>query len=252
MKELRTLLIDCRIELRKLVRDFHKTELCERLDVAMQTLAVSAPVELDVKHPPSAANVREIKETSNQVALAWQMAARDLKFTNPALYEAMSKKVMARLETKIMVDQVEELRQLEDSVSELKKLQDGADKLRLDVERERDALLGALADAVPTLDDGGDRVAVALARIDWLKANGAKPVPGGAARPVEEDNPVPSAEMMNLVAAGGRPFSKSQREWCVGEAMVLSGFAFTPMELIEQGDPAIAKIIIDAGQRKFS
>ena len=36
MKELRTLLIDCRIELRKLVRDFHKTELCERLDVAVQ------------------------------------------------------------------------------------------------------------------------------------------------------------------------------------------------------------------------
>ena len=73
-----------------------------------------------------------------------------------------------------------------------------------------------------------------------------------APRVVEEDNPVPSAELMNLVAAGGRQFSKSQREWCVGEAMVLSGFAFTPMELINQGDSAIAKIIIDAGQRKFS
>ena len=38
MKDLRALLIDCRIELRKLVRDFHKTELCERLDVAVQSL----------------------------------------------------------------------------------------------------------------------------------------------------------------------------------------------------------------------
>lgn len=252
MKELRTLLIDCRIELRKLVRDFHKTELCERLDVAMQTLYISAPVELDAKHPPTAANAREIKETSNQVALAWQMAARDLKFSNPALYEAMSKKVMARLETKTLVDQVDELKQLEDSIGDLKRKQDEADKLRHDVERERDALLGALASAVPALDDGGDRVAVALARVDWLKANGAKPAPGGATVKVEEDNPVPSAELMNLVAAGGRKFSKSQREWCVGEAMVLSGFAFTPMELIEQGDSAIAKIIIDAGQRKFS
>ena len=253
MKELRTLLIDCRIELRKLVRDFHKTELCERLDVAMQTLNAAAPVELDIKHPPTAANVREIKETSNQVALAWQMAARDLKFSNPALYDSLSKKVMSRLETKTMVDQVEELKQLEDSVEALKLKQADADKLREAVERERDALLGALADAVPSLNDGGDRVGVALARIDWLKANGAKPaVGGGPSKPVEEDNPVPSAELINLVAAGGRQFSKSQREWCVGEAMVLSGFAFTPMELIEQGDSAIAKIIIDAGQRKFS
>ncbi len=252
MKELRTLLIDCRIELRKLVRDFHKTELCERLDVAMQTLNAAAPVELDVKHPPTAANVREIRETSNQVALAWQMAARDLKFSNPALYDALSKKVMARLETKTLVDQVEELKQLEDSVEALKKTQADADKTRQAVEHERDALLGALASAVPNLSDGDDRVGVALARIDWLKANGAKPVGGGPTRPVEEDNPVPSAELINLVAAGGRQFSKSQREWCVGEAMVLSGFAFTPMELIEQGDSAIAKIIIDAGQRKFS
>ena len=253
MKELRTLLIDCRIELRKLVRDFHKTELCERLDVAMQTLNAAAPVEIDLKHPPTAANVREIKETSNQVALAWQMAARDLKFSNPALYDAMSKKVMSRLETKTLVDQVEELKQLEDSLEALKLKQADADKLREAVERERDALLGALASAVPSLSDGGDRVGVALARIDWLKANGAKPAAGGGpSQPVEEDNPVPSAELMNLVAAGGRQFSKSQREWCVGEAMVLSGFAFTPMELIEQGDSAIAKIIIDAGQRKFS
>ena len=37
MKDLRSLLIDCRIELRKLSRDFQKTELCERLDLAIQS-----------------------------------------------------------------------------------------------------------------------------------------------------------------------------------------------------------------------
>ena len=39
MKDLRPLLIDCRIELRKLARDFQKTELCERLDLAIQQVA---------------------------------------------------------------------------------------------------------------------------------------------------------------------------------------------------------------------
>jgi hypothetical protein len=48
------------------------------------------------------------------------------------------------------------------------------------------------------------------------------------------------------VAAGERPFTDPHREWCVGEAMVLSGFEFTPIELIQQGDAAIAGIIVKA------
>jgi hypothetical protein len=250
MKELRTLLIDCRIELRKLVRDFHKTELCERLDVAVQSLGNATGVEMDLKQPPSANTVREVKETSNQVALAWQTAARDLKFTHPTLYDQMSKKVMSKLGAKTLVDQVDELRQLEDTLGELKKQQQVAEKARHVVEVERDALLGALASAVPELSDGGDRVGVALARIELLKTQSIK---GGGAGPAsgaraaaEEENRVPSPEVLATVAAGARGFTNAQREWCVGEAMVLSGFAFTPMELIEQGDARIAKIIADA------
>src|SRR6187402_3169653 len=168
MKELRTLLIDCRIELRKLVREFHKTELCERLDIAVQSLASAEGVELDLKSTPSAAAVRDVKETSSQVALAWQTAARDLKFSHPTLYDQLSKKVMSKLGLKTLVDQVDELRQLEDTLGELKKQQLIADKAKHAVEVERDALLGALASAVPELSDGGDRVGVALARIELL------------------------------------------------------------------------------------
>lgn len=248
MKQLRTLLIDCRIELRKLVREFHKTELCERLDVAVQSLASAEGVELDLKSPPTANTVREIKETSNQVALAWQMAARDLKFSNPALYDAMSKKVMTRLGTKTLVDQVDELKQLEDTADELKKQTASAEKAREAMEAERDTLLGALASAVPELADGGDRLGVALARIEWLKSQMSK---GGGQRSTasvvnEEENRVPSPEILAVVAAGTRKFTNAQREWCVGEAMVLSGFQLTPMELIEQGDAKIAKIITEA------
>ena len=57
---------------------------------------------------------------------------------------------------------------------------------------------------------------------------------------------IPSEELMSLIAAGGRQFTQAQREWCVGEAMVLSGFQYTPIELIEQGDASIAKIITGA------
>ena len=248
MKQLRTLLIDCRIELRKLVRDFHKTELCERLDVAVQSLG-NADGEVDLKQAPTANTVREVKETSNQVALAWQVASRDLKFSHPTLYDQMSKKVMSKLGVKTLVDQVDELRQLEDTVSELKKHQEVADKARHAVEVERDALLGALATAVPELADGGDRVGVALARIEALKTQASK---GGGERThgarvaAEEENRVPSAEVLATVAAGARRFTNAQREWCVGEAMVLSGFALTPMERIEQGDAKIASIIANA------
>ena len=252
MKELRTLLIDCRIELRKLVRDFHKTELCERLDVAVQSLANASGVEMDLKQPPKAETVQNVKETSSQVALAWQTAARDLKFTHPTLYDQMSKKVMSKLGVKTLVDQVDELRQLEDQVGELKKHQEVADKARHAVEIERDALLGALATAVPELHDGGDRIGVALARIDLLKKQAATGGGGGrssaAAAQAEEENRIPSPEVLATVANGSRRFTNAQREWCVGEAMVLSGFRLTPMELIEQGDQSIAKIITEAQQ----
>lgn len=246
MKELRTLLIDCRIELRRLVRDFHQTPLCERLDAATQQLA-NAPVEAPEQEAASGAGLRQGRETSNQVALAWQLAARDLKFTHPPLYEAMSRKVMARLETRTLVDQVDELRQLEASLDSLREQQVEVDRQRHLVEGERDTLLGALASAVPQLADGGDRIGVALARIDCLVAQATRIAPVVTAATVnEEESRIPGPEVIALIAAGARQFTKAQREWCVGEAMVLSGFKYTPMELIEQGDASIARIIAGA------
>jgi hypothetical protein len=249
MKELRTLLIDCRIELRKLVREFHKTELCERLDVAVQSLAGAAGEGETLKQPPRPEAVQNVKETSNQVALAWQTAARDLKFSHPTLYDQMGKKVMSKLGVKTLVDQVDELRQLEDQVGEMKKQQAVAEKARQALEIERDALLGALATAVPELSDGGDRIGVALSRIDLLRkqaqggGGGGKAGTRAAAAAIEEESRIPTPEVIALVAAGSRRFTNAQREWSVGEAMVLSGFSLTPMELIEQGDAKIAEIL---------
>lgn len=51
-----------------------------------------------------------------------------------------------------------------------------------------------------------------------------------------------------MVAAGQRPLSVGQREWCVGEAMVLTGFAHDPIELIARGDAALAQLVLGNAQ----
>ena len=119
------------------------------------------------------------------------------------------------------------------------------------IQSERDALLGALASAVPQLDDTADRFATALARIQWLQAAVAAPRPatsGGktSANEPPQEGPVPSDQALAGIIAGARKFTKDQLDWALGEAMVLCGFQFTPHELIQQGEPHIAKIIQDA------
>ena len=248
MKDLRALLIDCRIELRRLVRDFHKTPLCERLDAATQALANQATADaLEKPDAPDATATRGGRETSNQVALAWQLAARDLKFSQPALYEAMSKKVMAKLEGKTLADPVDEVQNLQGTIHGLHEQLAEMERQRQAIEDERNTLLGALANAVPQLSDAGDRIGVALARIDCLTAQATKAAPVITANTVaEEESRIPSEEVIAMIAAGARQFTQAQREWCVGEAMVLSGFEYTPNELIEQGDASIARIIASA------
>ena len=248
MRDLRALLIDCRIELRRLVRDFHKTPLCERLDAATQALANQAiAAKLEDSESAEPAPSRPGRETSNQVALAWQLAARDLKFSQPAVYEAMGKKVMAKLEGKTLIDPVDEVQSLEGKIHGLHEQLAELEKQRQAIEDERNTLLGALATAVPQLSDAGDRIGVALARIDCLTAQATKAAPVITASTVaEEESRIPSEETIAMIAAGARQFTQAQREWCVGEAMVLSGFEYTPNELIEQGDASIARIIASA------
>jgi len=249
MKELRTLLIDCRIELRKHIKDFHKTEMCDQLDAAIAKLATATANPEAVSTEPGIGANKSL--TTNQVGLAWQRAARDLKFSHPDLYEKMGKDVMRLLDAKTMVDPATELLQLGSEVESLKAAQTALKKQQDAIQAERDALLGALASAVPQLDDTADRFATALARIQWLQAAVAAPRPaasGGKAASNEppQEGPVPSDQALVGIIAGARKFTKDQLDWALGEAMVLCGFQFTPHELIQQGEAHIAKIIQDA------
>lgn len=252
MKDLRSLLIDCRIELRKQARDFQKSELCERLDLAIQaqsTATASAALAVATNEAAPGAGP-EKSQTVSQVALAWQTAARDLKFSDPAIYTRLGEKVMRLLSAKTLVDPATEILQLEAKLAELQKELDASAKAQQALSVEHDALLGAVAKAVPKLKDGGDRLAVALARLAWLKAEADKVASGApaaaATRAPEPQDTVPTPELLGAVAAGAATLSKEQREWCVGEAMVLTGFQYTPVELLEKGDAHVARLIVDA------
>ncbi|KFL36029.1 hypothetical protein [Arenimonas donghaensis] len=250
MKDLRALLIDCRIELRKLARDFQKSELCERLDLAIQQASNATlpppPGEtaIEATHAPPS----EKAQTVSQVALAWQTAARDLKFSDPAIHARLGEKVMRLLGAKTLADPANEILQLEGMVKAAEARIAELEKAIKSQEVERDALLGALAQAAPKLKDGGDRLAVGLARVAWLKTEAGKADNGAAParRAPEPQDTVPTPDLLQAAAAGAATLSKEQREWCVGEAMVVTGFQFTPVELIEKGDAAMARLILEA------
>ena len=250
MRDLRALLIDCRIELRKLARDFQKSELCERLDLAIQQVAnakLMSPAQ-EVAAEATSAPPSEKTQTVSQVALAWQTAARDLKFSDPAIHARLGEKVMRLLGAKTLSDPASEIIQLEGMVKAAEARIAELEKAQKTQELERDALLGALAQAAPSLKDGKDRLAVGLARVAWLKTEAGKVASGAAPskRAPEPQDTVPGPDLLQAVAAGAAGLSKEQREWCVGEAMVVTGFQFTPVELIEKGDAAMAKLIVEA------
>lgn len=270
MKDLRALLIDCRIELRKAVRDFEKGELCDRINAAITELAKLVPATAAQVEPPRPAEVSAgpgtpKAGTANQVGLAWQTAARDLRFSHPHVYEALGQRVMNLLGQKSMVDPASEIEQLSKSVLVARKLKEMADQQRGEayterdtIIKERDDLLAALAAAVPELDDSGDRLSTAFARVQKLQerarsggsmrgANGGGTELGSRAAPPSE-GPIPGPDALAAIADGKRKFTKEQQEWALGEAMVLSGFRQTHVELLEQGESALAKMIL-AGKK---
>src|SRR5690606_38456110 len=109
--------------------------------------------------------------------------------------------------------------------------------------------LTALAEAVPELggQHGGDRLAVGLAQIKQLASHGpSRPsTPGSTAARAPAEPSTPTPEILSSVAGGVRAFSDDQRNWAVGEGMVLSGFRYTPVELLELGDQKLAALILE-------
>ena len=65
-----------------------------------------------------------------------------------------------------------------------------------------------------------------------------------AVKPEPHDVHAPGKVILQMVAAGRREFTPEQRDWCLGEAMVLTGFKEDPTALLARGDQALATIVM--------
>lgn len=252
---LRTLLIDCRIALRTQRTPEEADALAVRLEAAIQDITKGMV--------QAASASTATKTTASQVALAWQTATRGLKLTHPELYGALNEKVMNLVNSRELVDPVNELLQLEEQVKQLEKdrvlLASKSTELRGKLTRaqaELDELHKALAGAAPQVIGGENAQDLALRRLDALVLEGQMPSSSGShggngqsssKKAPEVEGPIPTKAILEQVVAGQRAFSKEQRDWVVGEAFGLSGWEFTPVELLGKGEPWLAQLLLEKG-----
>jgi hypothetical protein len=201
MKELRDLLMDIRIELRQHVRDFHKTELCRRIDDARDALS----------RQPAAGEAVTSVEAADRIAQAWQAAAEDLKTIAPPFFELLSKKVTLRLSALPPLPEPVEAAAEDAGAESSESVDVSVDGSRLDAEKEVVIAPSAMASTLGTVDAH-----------------------------------IPSLDALQAIAANKRRFSEVQREWCVGEAMVRSGFSIDPEEFIGRGDSEMARYLLES------
>jgi len=232
MKKIRNLLLDCRAALRRSDAGFARTPLSGLLDDTIIELGKAAEEQAAETAGPET-------RTAQQVAYAWQMAARDLRFSHPELHEKLSARVLQMLDLDVLRDPATEIHALQS------RLQDHEAKLR-DAVSELAALRQVLSDAVPTLDGNMPASEAARVRLRMLVESATR----GGGLPKAElaqagAGSMRMREVLHDVAAGRRALSRDERDWCIGEAMVLSGFERTPMQLLADGEAALARLILD-------
>ena len=211
MIEIRNLLLDCRAALRRANRKFESTPLAEVLDD--EILRIGRESE-----PKPASEEPVAKPHALPIAYAWQAAARELRSSHPEVHELLSRRVHERLREKVVDSAGEEIDALR---TELQKSE--ASRARLEQE---------LAAARMELDIARSSPAMAPATMG-----------GGAPQPARDPR-IPDQELLRAVANGTAMLSDEHRDWCLAEAMVLTGFERTPVQLMEDGEAALAALIL--------
>jgi hypothetical protein len=229
MKALRNLLLDCRTALRRADPNFARSQLSEQLDDTIIELGQNAE-QAESPEPET--------RTAQQVAYAWQSATRDLRFSHPELHAKLQARVLQLLDVDVLHDPASEIHALQS------KVQEDAARLR-DAVAELSALRQSLADAVPNLDGNVPAAEAARLRLRMLVDSATR---GGGlpkATPKDPGNVGLTRDELRAVANGERNLSREEREWCIGEAMVLSGFQKSPAQLLADGEPALARLILE-------
>lgn len=138
-----------------------------------------------------------------------------------------------------------ELARLRQDVEDAEHARDAANLQRMKVAGQLNTLHKSLAAAAPEVANGKDAQSDALRSIEHLATHGAA-APGAAqaAKTAEMEAPMPGRAVLEAVIAGERKFSKAQLEFTIAEAMVLTGWAQTPLELMAEGEPWLAALIL--------
>ena len=230
MKQIRNLLLDCRAALRRADPAFADSPLGAQVDDTILELGKASKVT-EVAAPET--------RTAQQVALAWQTAARDLRFRHPELHAQLSARVLELLDMDELQDPATEIAALQ------RQLQQQAAQNEQDA-AELVSLRQALADAVPRLDGNVPPAEAARLRLRQLVEAASRG--GGLPKPAPAEaatGGVLTREQLREVAEGRRALSRDERDWCLGEAMVLSGFSQSPAQLLAAGEPALARTILE-------
>ncbi len=138
-----------------------------------------------------------------------------------------------------------ELERMRQDVEDAEHARDAANLQRMKVAGQLNTLHKSLAAAAPQVSSGKDAQSDALRRIEWLvQHESAGTGTAAAVKAAEMEAPMPSRAVLEAVVAGQRKFTKPQLEFSIAEAMVLTGWAKTPLELMENGEPWLATLIL--------
>lgn len=136
---------------------------------------------------------------------------------------------------------------LRQDIEDAEHTRDAANLARMRVLGQINTLHKTLSAATPDFerDQNGEAQHLALRRIEWLASRGGiDPQAALAAKEAEMGAPMPGQAVLEAVIAGQRRFTKPQLEFSVSEAMVLTGWEMTPIEIIEKGEPWLADLIL--------
>lgn len=219
MKEIRNLLLDCRAALRKGDPRFEDSPLGRRLDASILEVGRAAEQQqVQATQAPAAPD----KPVAQRVAYAWQSAARELRQTHPELYQHLWEKVLALLDVAALEDPASEIAALQAKLA-------AGEQALASAGAELAMLRAAPAVATTAATQAGSPAAAGLAA-------GAPPGPPG----------FPSRAELEAVVAGTRAFGKDELECCIGEALVRTGFQRTPVQLLEDGEAGLARLLLES------
>jgi hypothetical protein len=264
MVALKKLLLDVRVILRTGVDPPNKAELIAKLDEAISWASRQSRETAEAPEPRAA---------GAQAAVAWQMAARNLKRTHPEAFFKLQEEVSLILEQRGIEDPDKRLKQLErelkeregeleaersrraereQRIAELESALAGsqAEEARILAEKhfweERvNELYRALATLAPELT-GEDPQRLALLRIDHVREQLEQARRSGSlADGGNAPSAAPSRAVIEQVAAGQAHFSDAQRDWVIGEALTLTNWELSPIELLAKGDAWLARLLLE-------